>query len=273
MLGHAVVQTLAEAADFEVYGAGRSPVRLEGVAAERLIHGVDALDDDALQGLFDTVRPEAVVNAVGVIKQLKTAEDPLQAIPLNALLPHRLAALCERSGARLVQISTDCVFAGDRGGYSEDDRPDAVDLYGLSKQMGEVTARPSAITLRTSLIGRELGTRNGLIEWFLHAGPEVKGYRRAVFSGLPTVVFAEVLRDHVLPRPDLHGVFHVGGDAIDKDELLRLAAEVYGVAKDIVPVDEPRIDRSLDSGRFRAETGFSPPPWRAMLETMRGRQG
>ena len=273
MLGHAAVQAFAGRADLEVYGATRRPLRLEGVPPDRLIAGVDALDDAAVQGVLDGVRPDAVLNAVGLIKQLKAADDPEQAAPINTRLPHRLADLCEAAGARLIHVSTDCVFSGARGSYSEADAPDATDVYGRSKLRGEVADRPHAITLRTSLVGRELATRNGLIEWFLHAGPRVRGYRNFVFSGLTTLAFAEAVAEHVLPRPELSGVWHIAGPPIDKYALLRLTAETYGLETEIEPVDEPRIDRSLDSSRFRAATGFAPPSWPQMLGTMRERQG
>ena len=273
MLGHAAVQAFAKRPELEVFAASRRPLSLEGAPAERRLSGVDALDHGALERLIEQVRPDAVLNAVGLIKQLKAANDPDHALPINAHLPYRLADVCEAAGARLIHVSTDCVFSGARGNYSETDAPDATDLYGSTKLQGEVSDRAAAITLRTSLVGRELGTRNGLIEWFLHAGPRVQGYRHFVFSGLTTIAFAEALAEHVLPRPELSGVWHLGGPAIDKCALLRLTAQAYGLETEIEPVDEPRIDRSLDSGRFHAATGFAPPSWPQMLAAMRERQG
>ena len=273
MLGHAAAQTFARRPELEVIAAARRPLSLESVRDNRLITGVDALDDAALARLLEQVRPDTVLNAVGLIKQLKAADDPDQALPTNARLPHRLADQCEHAGARLVHVSTDCVFSGARGSYGEADAPDATDVYGRSKLEGEVADRAHAITLRTSLVGRERGTRNGLIEWFLHAGSRVQGYRNFVFSGLTTIAFAEALADHVLPRPELSGVWHIGGPPIDKCALLRLTAEAYGLETEIEPVDEPRIDRSLDSGRFNAATGFEPPSWPEMIAAMRERQG
>jgi dTDP-4-dehydrorhamnose reductase len=214
------------------------------------------------------VRPEVVVNAVGLVKQLAAADDPLAALPVNAMLPHRLARLCALAGARLVHVSTDCVFAGSRGGNRESDTPDATDLYGLSKLLGEVVDAPHAITLRTSIIGHELGSAHGLVGWFLAQTGRVKGYRRAVFSGLPTVELARVIRDHVLPRPELHGLYHVSAAPIDKDTLLRLVAARYGHAIEIDADDRVVIDRSLDSSRFRAATGYAPPDWPELVARM-----
>lgn len=272
MLGRALWQVLGEAKGVELCGAARSrPVSDAPDARVRL--GVDVLDHAVLGALYAKARPDVVINAVGLIKQRDDAKDPLAAVPINTLLPHRLARLNRAHGARLIHISTDCVFAGDRGLYRESDRPDATDLYGLSKFLGEVSEDPAAITLRTSIVGRERGSANGLIEWFLNAQGPVKGWRGAVFSGLPTVVLAEVIRDHILPRPDLHGLYHLSVDPIDKFTLLSETARIYGLDTAIEPVDHPRIDRSLNSDRFRAATGFQPQPWPVMLAHMRDLQG
>lgn len=273
MLGHAVFEVLTKEAALDVYGASRSPAKLRDADPGKLFSGIDVLNADDLVRVYDAARPDVVVNAVGLIKQLQIAKDPLQTVPINTLLPHRLAALCAATGGRLIHMSTDCVFDGARGGYREEDRADATDLYGLSKYLGEVADKKHAITLRTSIIGRELRSANGLIEWFLNAGPKVKGYRQAVFSGFPTVVLAEIIRDHVLPRPELQGLFHVSADPINKYELLRLASDVYGLSTEIEPDDALKIDRSLNSDRFRQATGFAPAPWRDMLQHMRELQG
>jgi dTDP-4-dehydrorhamnose reductase len=184
------------------------------------------------------------------------------------MLPHRLARVCGLVGARLVHVSTDCVFSGAKGGYIEADFADADDLYGRSKYLGEVDY-PHAVTLRTSIIGHELDGARSLLCWFLAQGSSVRGFTRAVFSGLPTVELARVIRDYVLPAPALRGLYHVSSAPINKYELLGLIAKTYGKSIDITPQDEPVIDRSLDSTRFRAATGYSPPPWPDLIEQMR----
>jgi dTDP-4-dehydrorhamnose reductase len=182
-------------------------------------------------------------------------------------LPHRMADLCTVSGARLVHVSTDCVFAGTKGGYLEGDAPDALDTYGKSKQLGEVDY-PHAITLRISTIGHELQTAYGLLEWFLSQKGSCKGFNRAVFSGFPNTVFAQIVRDVVIPRPDLHGLYHVGAQAIGKYDLLRLIAKVYGKQIDIIRDDHFVIDRSLNSERFYAATGYKAAAWPELIRAM-----
>ena len=222
---------------------------------------------DALVRVFARVKPDVVVNCIGLTKHHKEAEDPLLALPLNALLPHRMADLCAVAGARLIHVSTDCVFAGSKGNYAESDAPDATDVYGKSKHLGEVDSMPT-ITLRTSTIGHELESAYGLLEWFLAQQGSCKGFNRAIFSGLPNTEFARVVRDVVIPRPDLHGLYHVGADPIGKYELLRLIARVYGKQIDIVRDDEFMIDRSLNSGRFNQATGYKAAAWSELIQAM-----
>lgn len=270
MLGNAMLRFLAQSPGFEVIGTARSRDilrRLPPSLHDRLVFGIDIADVDRLERLFAEQRPQVVINCVGMVKQLAESEDPLTAIPVNALLPHRLADLCGRHGARLVHISTDCVFAGTRGMYEEDSLPDATDLYGRSKLLGEVD-RPHAITLRTSIIGHELDSAHGLVDWFLAQQGQVKGYTRAVFSGLPTVELARVVRDHVIPRPGLHGMYHVSAAPIAKFDLLELVAQTYGKNVQIIPDDQVVIDRSLDSTRFRREAGYTPPEWPELVRRM-----
>lgn len=270
MLGNAMMRVLSEKTDWQVHGT----VRSEGARrlfqpeiAAHLISGVDVEQQDSLLQAFIQARPDVVINCVGLIKQLADADDPLQAIPINALLPHRLARLCELAGARLVHMSTDCVFAGDKGNYRESDPSDAKDLYGRSKYLGEV-AYPHAVTLRTSIIGHELQSAHGLVGWFLSQQGICKGYTKAIFSGLPTVALAGVIRDVVIPHPGLHGVYHVAAKPISKYDLLKLIAAVYGKKIEIDPSEQLVIDRSLNADRFRDATGYVAPGWPELIESM-----
>lgn len=271
MLGNAVFRYFSETTDYEVFGSARSNAVRHAFApalADKVIVGTDIDNPDSLTLLFAKVKPQVVINCIGLIKQLAEADDPLSAIPINALLPHRLARLCDVAGARLVHMSTDCVFAGTKGMYTEADISDAKDLYGRSKYLGEVDY-PHAITLRTSIIGHELSGAHSLVGWFLAQQGSVRGFRRATFSGLPTVELARVIRDHVLPHPELHGLYHVSAEPINKFDLLTLVAKAYGKTIDITPDDKLVIDRSLDSSRFREATGYQPEPWPELVRRMR----
>jgi dTDP-4-dehydrorhamnose reductase len=234
----------------------------------RLLTGVDVLDQDSLVAAMVRVRPEVVINCVGLIKQLAGAKDPLQALPLNAMLPHRLAKVCALASARLIHISTDCVFSGRKGGYLETDPADAEDLYGKSKHIGELHDFSHAVTLRTSIIGHELHSHLALIDWFLAQEGEVKGFARAIFSGMPTVELARIMKDFVLPAPDLHGLYHVSAQPIDKYSLLTLVAEIYGKRISIHKDEQVGMDRSLNSDRFTRATGYVAPSWPDLIWRM-----
>lgn len=271
MLGNAVLRLFAQSEGYAVTGSTRSAGVLRHLPLalhENIVCGVDVENMDSLTGLFARTQPDVVINCIGLIKQLAEAVDPLAAIPINSLLPHRLARLCDVAGARFIHMSTDCVFSGAKGMYREEDAADANDLYGRSKYLGEVDY-PHAVTLRTSIIGHELNSAHGLIGWFLAQQGEVKGFTRAIFSGLPTVELARVMRDFVIPNPTLRGTYHVSAEPINKYELLQLVAKAYDKAITVKPEDKLVIDRSLDSERFRAVTGYAPPAWADLVRGMR----
>jgi dTDP-4-dehydrorhamnose reductase len=271
MLGNAVLRYFSHVPGYEVHGTARNWSSVNElkrrVPSAHFLPGVDVESLDSLTRMFATVQPDMVINCVGIVKQLADANDPLIALPINALLPHRLARLAQVAGARLVHMSTDCVYSGSKGNYVEDDLSDAYDLYGRSKLLGEVDY-PNAITLRTSIIGHELAGNRSLIDWFLSQTGEVQGYTNAIFSGLPTVEIARVIHQHVIPNEDLHGLYHVSAEPINKFDLLSLVAKEYGKEITIRAKDDFVIDRSLNSDRFRAATGFEPEPWPELIHRM-----
>lgn len=266
MIGSTMLRVLAGKPEWRVMGAVRGKDAPRSLSGATLIAGVDLADPDQLSHLMFEAKPQVIINCAGLTKHLPGGNDPLPAMVMNSMLPHRLVRLCALAGARLIHVSTDCVFSGKGGNYREEDVPDAADVYGRTKQLGEVIG-PNVITLRTSTIGHELSTRFGLLEWFL-AQQRCRGYRRAVFSGLSTLEFARVVREFVIPNTELTGLYHVGGEAIDKLSLLRLIARIYGLQTEIIPDDEVEVDRSLNSNRFRTETGYRAPGWTSLVEGM-----
>ncbi len=269
MLGHQVWRALD--ARFETRAAVREwrPAfeQIGPRAREQAIEGVDARRFDTVQRALADFRPRYVVNAAGVVKQSPAAKDPIASIEVNALFPHRLAEACAAIGAKLAHVSTDCVFSGRRGRYAETDEPDPIDLYGRTKLLGEPGG--GALTLRTSIVGRELDTAHGLVEWFLsNRGGRVRGFSRAVFSGLSTGVLAALIADILERKPDLSGLHHVAADRIDKRALLALLNDAYRAGVDIEVDSEMVIDRSLDGRAFAEAAGFRAPPWPEMVEAM-----
>lgn len=270
MLGHKLAQAFPER--FETHVSFRSvdaqARQLPGAAAVTAHFGVRADDIPSVDGLLAAVHPDVVINCIGIVKQDAAAKDPIPSIAINSLFPHQVAAMCARSNARLIHISTDCVFSGRGGNYRENDIPDAEDLYGRTKLLGEVTEYDS-LTIRTSIIGRELRSRYGLLEWFLaQNGKTVRGFTRAIFSGFTTRALARILGDIIERRPALHGLWHVASVPISKFDLLSLIKSVYDVNIAIEPDPAFVCDRSLNGDRFREATGFTPPSWPDMIRDM-----
>jgi dTDP-4-dehydrorhamnose reductase len=275
MLGHKLVQRLA--AGFEVIATIRGDAPPTGPAAAAalrqatLLRGIDVERPGDIERAIAAAQPQVVLNAVGVVKQLAAAKDPLRSIAINALLPHRLAAACRDADPppRLIHFSTDCVFSGRGGPYAETHPADADDLYGRTKFLGEV-AGPACLTIRSSIVGREIKGAHGLLEWFIaQRGKKAPGYTKALYSGLTTNEMADLVGRLIAEHRNLEGVWHVASEPIAKYDLLRIVNRQYGLGVEIAADDEFHCDRRLDGGRFAAATGYRAPPWEAMIAAMR----
>jgi dTDP-4-dehydrorhamnose reductase len=267
MLGHQLLRSWSPRHDVRV--ALHRP--LEAYRAHQLfsdsnaIGGVEARDPTVLAGVLDRVQPDAVINCIGIVKQRSEAKAAIPSIEVNALLPHRLLELCRERRARLIHLSTDCVFSGRTGRYRQDDIPDPVDLYGRSKLLGEVSDEPG-VTLRTSIIGLELDRFTGLVEWFLAERGMIRGFRRAIYSGLTTMEMARVIGRLLERHVRLSGVWHVASPPISKyDLLVRLARALGRTDIEIVPDDTFVCDRSLRAEPFTEATGYTAPSWDEMI--------
>lgn len=270
MLGHKLWQTCAGRFDAHVTFRQSAATYADFGIFEptRALGGVSVQGFDSVERAFAAVQPQVVVNCIGVVKQDAAAKDPVASITVNSLFPHLLAHLSRPAGTRLIHLSTDCVFSGRKGNYRESDLTDAQDLYGRTKVLGEVDYE-NCLTLRTSMIGRELQSSNGLIEWFLaQRGKTVRGFKRAVFSGFTTAALADVIGDIIADHPQLRGTWHVAADSINKFDLLSLVKQTYELDVQIEPDETFICDRSLDDGRFRQATGFAPRPWPEMIRQM-----
>ncbi len=270
MLGHKLLQILAQT--FDVRATCRSVPdglrRFDWFDEQTLITGTDAADLAPFEQAIKKFEPDVVINAIGVIKQIPSAKDVINTLEINSIFPQRLARLAGEYGFRLIQISTDCVFSGKTGYYSETDLPDAGDLYGQSKRWGEL-ADENCLTLRTSIIGHEIGSHHSLVDWFLsNRGGKVKGFTKAIYSGFPTVVFANIIKDIIKLHPQLQGLYHLSSEPINKFDLISMINSQYAAEIEIESTDDPAIDRSLNSDKFRAETGFRPQSWPDMVKAM-----
>lgn len=270
MLGNGLFWGLNKRPNLKVWGTTRGDEGKKYFSSElnkQIMPFVDVLDAEGLLKLFSFVKPDMVINGVGLIKQNPDMDDTHLAIELNSLLPHRLAEICGKMEARLIHFSTDCVFSGLKGNYLETDPSDAKDIYGKSKFLGEVTLA-NALTVRTSIIGHGLETHLSLIDWFLVQKKSINGYKNVIYSGLPTVEWANIIADYILPNSKLSGLYHVAAEPIAKIDLLNLVSKIYGKKIAIKPVREPINDRSLNADRFRKRTGYQPPKWPILIKKM-----
>jgi dTDP-4-dehydrorhamnose reductase len=270
MIGSAIYKILSAESSLEVYGGIRE-IDAKKFFPEPLRHNLinygDLTSKGSIPFVLAKVKPEVVINCAGLTKHKKEADDPGMVMPINASMPHQFASACADKHVRFIHISSDCVFSGLKGGYVEGDLPDASDLYGRSKAIGEVIGC-NALTLRSSAIGHELCTNYGLLEWFLSQDKECLGFSRAIFSGLPSIVFGHVIKDFVLPNNNLQGLYHVSAAPINKYDLLKLIANIYGKKIEIKQDHEFIIDRSLNYEKFKAATGYMPSRWTELIEIM-----
>lgn len=265
MLGHKLCQILPNQLDVWATFQGDS-VHHEFLLDERVIRNVSVQDLTRVKEVIEDIRPDAIINAVGIVKQRDEAKQAVPSIRVNSLFPHQLADLCQPQNIRVIQISTDCVFSGLRGNYSELDVPDPVDLYGRSKLLGELN-RPGCLTLRTSIIGWQLNTFTSLLSWFaLQRGNAIKGYRKAIYSGLTTAVLSQLIGDLILTRPELQGIYQVSSEPITKYDLLsQIKNELEWEDISILPDDQFYCDRTLLGARFTTATGWRAPTWDDMI--------
>lgn len=271
MLGHILTRYFYNT-EHMVYATTRNISEINSyfpadIATHFIQKNVNVDDFDSVIHAFEVSKPDVVINCIGIIKQLPIAKDPLTAITINAQLPHRIAHTSREIGARMIHISTDCVFDGIQGRYTENDTPSATDLYGRTKLLGEVII-PHCVTLRTSIIGHELKGKYGLIEWFLNQTDNVNGFTNAIYSGFPTIELANIIDKYVLTQPNLNGLFHLSSDPISKFDLLSLVADKYNHKIDIEPYENFVQDRSLKSSLFQTRTGYYPPRWEKLVDTM-----
>jgi len=271
MLGNTLFRYFSSDKEYSIVATVRGKNSImgeQGGKRVRVFQNIDVIDFDYLKELVKREMPDVIFNCVGIIKQLKESKDRLVSISINSLLPHQLNQICEAESIRLIHFSTDCVFSGEKGNYKEGDFADASDIYGRSKYLGEVVDSNCALTLRTSIIGHELGRSNSLVNWFLSQSGRVRGFTKAIFSGLPTVEVAKVVECLLKMGSPLSGLYHLSVDPISKYELLLLVRDIYGKSIEIEPDDSIRIDRSLNSDLLRSAIDYSPPSWRTLVERM-----
>ena len=271
MLGSTLFKILSKEKKWQVLGTARNKAALKyfpPALSKNIITGVQADNFEALTDLLTLKQPDLVINCIGLVKQKLAASQALEAVPLNTLLPHHLAQITKKIKSRLILISTDCVFSGQKGNYKESDTPDCTDLYGQSKLGGEVTNLKHVLTIRTSIIGHELNSQQSLLDWFLNQKKVVPGYTQAIFSGLPTDELSIFIRDLIIPNKELRGLYHISAKPISKYHLLNLIAQIYDKKIKVIEQPLPVIDRSLNCEKFIKKTHYRIKDWKTLIAKM-----
>jgi dTDP-4-dehydrorhamnose reductase len=271
LIGSTIFKVLSKNSTLKVFGTFRSnheKIFFENLSAN-CITGIDVSVITSVQKCIERLKPDVVINCIGITKHhISDKSDPLNIFLLNSFFPYQLAEITNLVGSRLIHISTDCVFSGSKGNYTELDNPDALDLYGRGKALGEIQHYPHVVTLRTSTIGHELNSSFGLLDWFLMQGQICQGYTHAIFSGLPTVILAKIIGEFVIPNQDLSGLYNVASKPINKYDLLSLISETYQKKINIIPNNELVIDRSLNPKKFELATNYIAPSWPELIKIM-----
>ncbi len=271
MIGHRLWLGLSK--DFEVHAILRRsvdsiPIK-DRIDLSRTYRIDDVQNKDALEKIIARCTPDLVINCVGVVKQLDLSKDYQTSIALNSLFPHQLSEICQKYNARMIQFSTDCVFKGDRGMYSDFDTPDATDIYGRTKTLGEIDYAEHVLTLRTSFIGREIFPHGSLITWFeSQRGNTIQGFSKAIYSGLPTNTLVRIFKEKIIPAVHIHGIYNLSSAPIGKYQLLKLVKDLFKL--DIVVENNARfkVDRSLDSTKLRNLLNIEIPCWENLVEDL-----
>ena len=270
MLGNTLFKYFKDNSNLNVKGILRNkknlPISFKYFNSKDLIE-CNVLEENYFKHVLNEIKPNFIINCIGIVKKHSDSNNPLASIKINSLFPHFLSKICEKNKSKLIHISTDCVFSGKSGFYSEKDQTDPIDLYGRSKLLGEVF-NGDDLTLRTSCIGEELVTKRNLLSWFLSQSETVDGFSNAIFSGFPTIEIARIILELIIPNPSLKGIYHLSSNPIDKFSLLNLIKKVYKKNIQITKNVEYCVDRSLDSTKFRKITGYEPKSWEELVEIM-----
>ncbi len=272
MIGHRMWATIGE--EHEVIGVIRRSELgalslIPGIGLSNAILNVEANDLSKITKVIQDTKPEVVLNCIGIVKQLKDSTDHLKSISLNSLFPHQLAKICMENNTRMIHFSSDCVFDGVRGDYKESDLPNAQDLYGKSKALGEVDYLKNVVTMRTSSIGREVYPHGGLVEWFLsNQGKAITGFEKAIYSGLPAHRLAKIISQQILTHPELSGILNISCEPINKLNLLEMIKDHFNLKIEIKKDDKVVLDRSLNYSQFSKLSGYQSPSWSEMMKDL-----
>ena len=272
LLGNTISKYFFERADYQTIAVLRNYSKLKLFNQKyhkNFLIIENILDYDKTKQKLQRLRPDVLINCLGITnkEKIENSRQIENIININSLLPHRLQRICSEMGTRLIHLSTDCIFSGSRGLYSENDIPDPIDIYGRSKLLGELDLE-NTLTIRKSVIGHELVSKKGLLEWFLNQNRSVQGYKNVIFSGLTVLELAKLIDKYIFPRSDLKGILNISGESISKFDLLKIISDIYNKSIEIIPNQSIKINRTLNSSQFNKLTGYRPNTWPELIKSM-----
>ena len=270
MFANELIKNLSTSS-WDIYGTTRKSIKSNSsnnISNFTLLGGIDFTNLDTVYRAIEEIQPNIVLNLVGITKYKEKTSTNIEIIEVNSLAPHKIAKFCETTSSRFIQLSTDCVFSGSKGSYDDLDIPDPIDLYGQTKALGELSQYKNSLTIRTSFIGHNNFSKDGLLEWFLDQSETWKGYKTAIYSGVTTIELANIFREYIFEDITLSGIYNISASRISKYDLLKLVSRIYKKNIKIIPSSAWVIDRSLNSNRFKVATGYNSPEWEKMIATM-----
>tara|TARA_Y100000766_G_scaffold110909_1_gene94924 strand:+ start:130 stop:1002 length:873 start_codon:yes stop_codon:yes gene_type:complete len=272
LLGNTITKNFLQNYDYEIYPIIRDFSKIKFFKQEyhkNFVEILNILDLSELEKTITPIKPDIIINCLGLTNKFSNnnAFEIQEFIEINSLFPHKLYQLCMQLNIRLIHFSSDCIFSGKKGAYSETDIPDPIDIYGKSKLLGELDYE-NCITIRKSVIGHELFSKNGLLEWFIDQNEVVQGYKKVIFSGLTALELSRLLAIYIIPSKNLKGIINVTGPSITKYDLLKKIARVYKKSINIIPNESVISNRSLNGSKFSNLSGYQPKSWNELINSM-----
>lgn len=271
LIGHTLVRELSRY--YEVYGTLHfSKSHYDNIFFRKhsFIFDIDIMNFDIVKGIIYALKPDYIINCVGITKRKIDKQNIEDATFVNACFPHKLVRFAQLNENRVIHFSTDCVFDGKKGNYLEEDLTTAEDIYGRTKALGEIINYNNCLTIRSSFIGQELYSKTELLDWFLSQdGNSIKGFKNTLYSGVSTIFMTKVVRKVIDSFPEISGLYNLAPSIpISKYDLLNLAKDIFDVHVKIIPDYSIIHKPTLDGSKFKEITGIVIPDWREMLEEL-----
>ena len=276
LIGHKLLQKLSN--DFDVYATLHRSKESYGLmplfSGQNIIDEVDVSDFENVSAILHSVNPNVILNCIGITPRKDEINNLYKVIKINSLFPHQLANWAKVNNKRVIHFSTDCVFNGSTGNYTENSLTTAEDVYGRTKALGEINYSHT-LTIRSSFIGQELFGKTELLDWFLNQeGKRINGFTNTLYSGVSTNFMTHVVKTIILNAPELSGLYQLAPDKpISKYELLCIAKRAFDVNIEIIPENEYVHTPTLNGSKLKDNIKINVPSWKEMMKDLAFNRG